>query len=559
MAVGRCMRLIPRICAAVGLAFVSSLAPADEVQQMLDEGGYRPYASRATAFVESLDTATIVVYPTMVRRETRTAASFRSQAEIIEQLNAAGINAVRGGRRIDLGPLFGTSQWDIFQTDMAKVAEAVSGRQPQAQYHLVLEFLLPVTDEWIFGIECYVLDRDGTNAMSFLLNSYHRIFREAGLQTKDESEEARLAMESRATAIAVQALLANIERERGKASRLAAFAAAEHETVVFDDFETPVATTADYEGIPVGFVTFTDGVSTVAFSTTAEYSPLPDAAADNRVLRLDFDVQNWAAFAHFFFYEGHEATIWIPYDWRAWDGISFRLYGRGSGAGLFVDVIDNRNPHLPGDTAERYVYDLADDFEGWRTIEIPFGAFMRKDSGPHAPNDGLGLDAVHGWAIGATVTDGPATWYVDDFALVRTVPGTRSAPAADAWPINERPMYGLAEKTPEQKRADEEYIRMMTEGGRSREDAAEVAAKNAWYVFYSGDKVMAIRRFNQAWLLDPDNALALWGFAVTSIDRGDWEAALRYYRMAMENDPDNPRLQLDYELALRQVEKVPVP
>jgi len=553
------MRLLPGICAAVGFSFVGSPAPADEVREMLDTAGYRPYASHAAAFVESLDTATIAVHPTMVRRETRTAVSFRSQAEIIEQLNAAGINAVRGGRRIDLGPLFGTSQWEIFQTDMAEVAEAVSGQQPQAQYYLVLEFLLPVSDDWIFGIECYVLDQDGNNAMSFLLNSYHRIFREAGLQARDKSEQERVAMESRATAIAVEALLANIERERGKASRLAAFAAAEHETVVFDDFDTPVATTADYEGIPVGFVPFTDGVSTVGFSTTAEHPPLPDAAADNRVLRLDFDVENWAAFAHFFFYEGDEATYWVPYDWRAYDGISFRLYGHGSGNGLFVDVIDNRNPHVPGDTAERYVHYFADDFEGWRTIEIPFEAFMRKDSGPHAPDDGLGLDAVHGWAIGATATDGPATWYVDDFALVRIVPSTRSAAGADAYPINERPMYGLVEKTAEQKRADEEYIRMMTADGRSREEAADVAAKNAWNVFYSGDKVMAMRRLNQAWLLDPDNPLALWGFAVISIDRGDWDAALRYYRMAMENDPGNPRLERDYELALRQVEKVPVP
>ncbi len=211
MAAGRRMTLLPRILAAVGLLLGASGAPADDVREMLDTAGYRPYAAHTAEFVESLDTATIAVHPTMVRRETRTAVSFRSQAEVIEKLNAAGINAVRGGRRIDLGPLSGTSQWEVFQRDMADVAEA-----------------------------------------------------------------------------------------------------------------------------------------------------------------------------------------------------------------------------------------------------------------------------------------------------------------------------------------------------------AEIAAKNAWNVFYSGDKTMAIRRFNQAWPLDPDNPLALWGFAVISIDRGNWEAALRYYRMAMENDPDNPRLQRDYELALRQVEKVPV-
>ena len=62
-----------------------------------------------------------------------------------------------------------------------------------------------------------------------------------------------------------------------------------------------------------------------------------------------------------------------------------------------------------------------------------------------------------------------------------------------------------------------------------------------------------------AWRLDPDNQLALWGFAVTSIDRGDWDAALRYYRMAIERGPDNPRLERDYKLGLRQVEKIGSP
>ena len=65
-----------------------------------------------------------------------------------------------------------------------------------------------------------------------------------------------------------------------------------------------------------------------------------------------------------------------------------------------------------------------------------------------------------------------------------------------------------------------------------------------------------IKRFNQAWLLDPNNQLALWGFAVTSIDRGDWDAALHYYRMAIESGPYNPRLERDYKLGLRQVEKI---
>ena len=174
----------------------------------------------------------------------------------------------------------------------------------------------------------------------------------------------------------------------------------------------------------------------------------------------------------------------------------------------------------------------------------------------------LGLAFVHGWAIGTTATDGPKTYYVDDFSLqyVEMEPEAGTGPEAEAeYPINELPMYGLRDKTAEQQRADEAYIRFMTKGGRSREEAAEIAAKNAWNVFYSGDKAAAIRRFNQAWLLDPDNQLALWGFAATSIDRGDWDAALSYYRMAIESGPENPSLERDYNLALQRVENTHSP
>jgi hypothetical protein len=547
-----------RFAATLSLVLLTSLAAPHEPRELLDVPGFRPETPHAAAFVESLGTAIIAVHPTLIRRAGRTAHSFESQAQVIDRLMADGITAVSGSRRIDLGPLTGSSQWEVFEADLARIAEAVKGRQPAARYHLVLEFLLPVSDQEIFGVECYVVDQDGNNAMSFLLNAHHRAFVEARLSAKDTSQAARTAMNTRATALAMDALQANIREEQRKARRRVALAAGEYEETIFDDFETPVPETMDSDGIPVGFIAFTDDVSTVEISVADDHPPRPGAQAGNRVLRLDMDVRNWAAFAHFFYYQGPDAAHWTPFDWRAFDGIAFWLYGRDLGTEFFVDLIDNRNPGTTTDDAERYVYTFTDDFSGWRQIAIPFDAFVRKDVGNGAPNDGLGL-FVHGWAIGTGATDGPVTYYVDDFALqyVELEAENRNGQVAAAdYPINELPMYGLREKTAAQQRADKEYIRIMTKGGRSRKEAAEVAAKNAWNVFYSGDKAAAIRRFNQAWLLDPDNQLALWGFAVTSIDRGDWDAALRYYRMASESGPANPSLERDYKLTLRQVEKM---
>ncbi|MGB5165799.1 MAG: carbohydrate binding domain-containing protein [Woeseiaceae bacterium] len=547
------------IVATLSLAFFTSLAMALERPEFLDDTGFRPHSPRSAAFVESLDSITIAVHPTMIRRARRTAHSFDSQAQFIDRLNADGITALNGTSRIDPGPLSGGSQWDVFQADMAEVAEAVKGRQPAAQYHLVLEFLLPVTDQQIFGIECYVLDQQGNNVMSFLLNAHHRSFVAAGLTAADTSEKARSAMNARATTLAMNTLQANIREEQRKARRMATLAAGDYEEIIWDDFESPVEASKDSDGLPVGFISVTDGLSTVDFSVSENYPPRPGASDGNQVLQLDMDIRNWAAFAHFFYYQGPSAAHWAHYDWRGFDGIAFWLYGRNTGNSFFVDLIDNRNPGTTTDDAERYVYVFEDDFSDWRRIAIPFDAFVRKDVGNGAPNDGLGLAFVHGWAIGATATDGPVTYYVDDFSLLYAdmEPGAGTRPEVEAeYPINELPMYGLRDKTPEQLRADEAYIRHMTRGGRSREASAEVAAKNAWNVFYRGDKAAAIRRFNQAWLLDPDNQLALWGFAVTAIDRGDWDAALRYYRMAIESGPENLTLERDYNLALLQVEKI---
>ncbi len=91
----------------------------------------------------------------------------------------------------------------------------------------------------------------------------------------------------------------------------------------------------------------------------------------------------------------------------------------------------------------------------------------------------------------------------------------------------------------------------MTNHYGSRETAADVAAKLGWNVFYQGDKTLAIKRFNQAWLLDPLNQYALWGFAVISQERGQLGEAIRYYRIAIENGPKNTSLQRDYENALK--------
>jgi hypothetical protein len=118
------------------------------------------------------------------------------------------------------------------------------------------------------------------------------------------------------------------------------------------------------------------------------------------------------------------SDTWVSQDWSAYNAMRFWMYGQGTGTELFVDIIDNRNPGSTAEDAERFVTTLFDDFSGWRQVTLDFSAFTRKDIGNGAPNDGLGLTEVHGWAFGSLTTPGGAfvSYYIDDVSVVSVVP-----------------------------------------------------------------------------------------------------------------------------------------
>ena len=133
------------------------------------------------------------------------------------------------------------------------------------------------------------------------------------------------------------------------------------------------------------------------------------------MLALTADVKYWGGFAHTFANPSHDTWIWQ--DWSSVNGLSFWFHGDNSGTRLYVHVFDNRHQCSHWDDAERYGYDFLDDATGWRLISVPFDRMIRADIGNSAPNDGLNLLEVHGWAIGALSTGGPQTFYIDDVSV----------------------------------------------------------------------------------------------------------------------------------------------
>lgn len=92
--------------------------------------------------------------------------------------------------RFDMGQLQGMSQWEMFQSSMTTIGRQLSDREVQEDYVIVVEILLPPTrpeakELSVFGVHCFVLEPDGANAFSFLLNSHQKTFNDANLRTSD--------------------------------------------------------------------------------------------------------------------------------------------------------------------------------------------------------------------------------------------------------------------------------------------------------------------------------------------------------------------------------------
>ena len=124
--------------------------------------------------------------------------------------------------------------------------------------------------------------------------------------------------------------------------------------------------------------------------------------------------------------------------------------------------------------------------------------------------------------------------------IALVIAGCATAPTVPR--IDNVPMYGQpATPRPESLRqADEDFIKKAAAGfGGSREDASK-----SWYA--EGDRFLrelnvdyAMRRYNQSWLLNPNNYQPYWGFArvLTQTDR--FSEAIQHFETAKKLCDDN--------------------
>ncbi len=113
-----------------------------------------------------------------------------------------------------------------------------------------------------------------------------------------------------------------------------------------------------------------------------------------------------------------------------------------------------------------------------------------------------------------------------------------TAPVAPASRMDEMPMYGGQDRSePALKAADEKLIADATSSFGSPARAAQAWVEQG-FRFYQADKLgMATRRFNQAWLMNPENAEVYTGFAAVLHDQGKYCDAMKMMEKALSLKP----------------------
>jgi Tfp pilus assembly protein PilF len=153
------------------------------------------------------------------------------------------------------------------------------------------------------------------------------------------------------------------------------------------------------------------------------------------------------------------------------------------------------------------------------------------------------MNFIRAWIIGMVALACIAPSHAE---MLETAPGVKVTKKTFPAPINEQPFFGFAEKTPEQRKADADFLAAADKLG-SREAVCDTAIERGWAHMDRGDFPEAAQRFNQAWLLAPERSAIYQGFAVIAAARfGDLEYAEELFKIALRQPKPRRTLKADY-------------
>lgn len=126
-------------------------------------------------------------------------------------------------------------------------------------------------------------------------------------------------------------------------------------------------------------------------------------------------------------------------------------------------------------------------------------------------------------------------------------------PWPDDSPRNELPMFGEGRFPEALQEANRQIVRTAYKTSNSLTASSNLAMDRGWEAVSEGDMPAAIRRFNEAWLLDRRNGAPYWGFGVILYKRdGDLPGAIKMMTRARRLLPGDPLMLVDYGRVLEE-------
>ncbi|MEM7537794.1 MAG: carbohydrate binding domain-containing protein [Chloroflexota bacterium] len=156
------------------------------------------------------------------------------------------------------------------------------------------------------------------------------------------------------------------------------------------------------EGVPEGFVLFSDAFDGTGSATTIEFVDatmvVPTVPITGSSIEVNYNVATEGGWDNGPGYAGTSHDFAEPQDWSDQDGIQFWFRGSNTGSNLRIELkADGDGPA----NSNRYEFGFMDNSDQWRLFTLPFSSFVQRtdfNPGP-SPTDPLNLSAIWGYSI----------------------------------------------------------------------------------------------------------------------------------------------------------------
>ncbi len=181
----------------------------DLLNDVLVNPGFKPECELSAQFMQNFKQSKFVVYPTVIRTPDTTMFS-KTSAKAFSELMTSDLKlkAELKPEILDPGKLEGRAQFTFFNNDMKNLAASLKQKTSDADYNVILEILFPPQRGKglnVFGIHIIILNKEGENAFSFLLNSHHDYFTYNDLFSSGSTEEDWENLKLKSTQVAMDA------------------------------------------------------------------------------------------------------------------------------------------------------------------------------------------------------------------------------------------------------------------------------------------------------------------------------------------------------------------